>query len=513
MLQGQSEPGGTEALIAVDSTAWRQLFSKTATTAPRPVFSLAPGSIASALQVAGRFFAGGLTSRTPGSGLVDAAAQRVSALLGEFPDPAGFVKCSSFSCNIDCLSVADQFTVRVPSPDGRYAESFPIGSRIRLYLRNDNVYAGNPTLMHDGIIVDRRCHVTSQEGTVLELTGADRGWFLLNCHAKEWTRLQSTSLLGLIQRPEFIDPSWGIDCSNPSTDGEINRLIRQRLKQAPQVAANFLYALLSRMLQWIQVDAGQTPMDVLQPYLRRLNLLCGVTIDGRLQLWRPNYDRQPSYQINLRIDKGDWPQNNALQCSMSERLDKVYTDVTVVGEIVGQALAQKNPLAGQNAGKVKGRFHNQVLPFNRRLVVSDGEIFRSDDAAACAQWYYKREAFDSWSATYTVNQHWQKYGGQARWWNADEMVEVHDECMGVNGKLWIQAVRLDGDMKNGFTTTLICRKPYLLQANFGVAHSPPRVPTSPPTNTGTPTTDTKTVPPGAKPGQPTTTITTTEVKH
>ena len=373
------------------------------------------------------------------------------------------VNTVAFSYSSDVCQLGDPFSVRVPDPRGIYRDKFVKGQTIKLSMRNPNVEGGGLTTKCLGIIVDR-VRTCNSGGTALELTCADLGWHLLNCDAPYWGDVQNGTLYDLLTDPDWISPTWGIRAI--ATDNETNRLIKQRINQGRAQQAIDLQQALG-LLTYIQVEPGDKIADHLATYARRLNRLINVSADGYLQIWRPDYNRDPLFAIELHeIDDPARNKNNVLDVSISDSISDVYTEVNCVWEQVG---GDTNPdPANQNWGKDVGSFVNEfALPFYRRCSFSDGDLYNNDDAKAQSFWRYSKGIFDSFQAVYTVKGHWQKPAGATRayWWESDQMCSVNDTVNGLSGLFYVAAVRCDRD-ERGDRTIVTLRKP-ALQASFG----------------------------------------------
>lgn len=397
-----------------------------------------------------------------------------NAVYGSDSNQLKLVNTVSFSYSSDCLQLGDPFTVTIPNPRGQYTDKFFRGQTVELYLRNPNVLGNQPTLKHTGIITRRR-QSCSGSGTVIQLTCNDLGWHLANNDAPLWYVLDYAKLVHLLQDERWIDPSWGFKGIRISN--AVNRSLRQNVNNG-RAQAQLDQAALGTLVH-IQVEVGDKVADQLTEYCRRMNRLLSVSCDGYLQVWLPDYDREPLFRLELH-DLSDPARNRnaVLDCFVEEDLAGIYTNITCVGEMVGGDLAL-DP-ADQNASKRRGDFVNEwALPFRRRMGIADGNIFERNEARLQAEWAYNRGIFDSWQAVYVVRGHWQRPAGSQRayWWESDQMVAINDSVNGLFGTFWISAVRCDRD-DNGDRTFITVRKP-CLQASFGQYKRPPRILGSP----------------------------------
>ena len=384
--------------------------------------------------------------------------------------PPTLVNTVAFSYSSDIMQLGDVFTVTIPNPRGYYTGKFIRGQCVQLFLRNPNVNGNQLTLKHLGIIVEKQVS-SSSRGSVIQLTCADLGWHLANNDAPLWTPLNGVKWLDLLRSPKWIDPSWGI--RGIATDNEFNR----RLKQGgviPQGRAQYALDLQALgTLVYIQVEPGDKISEILTRYCRLVNRLVNVSCDGLIQIWLPDYQREPLFRLELHdYDDPNRNRNNILEYHNSENISTLYTYVTCVGENVGGEFA---PGVNQNSQKRIGSLvDNKILPFRHNVNFADGEIFADDTAQKQARWFYNRGIWDSWQAVYVVRGHWQQQQGKrAYWWESDQMCSVADYVNGLFGTFYIAAVRCDRD-DNGDRTFITLRKS-CLTASFGVFPPQPKI--------------------------------------
>lgn len=439
MIQSQREDASTEAIIELTDSPQTSYGGPSSSSAV--LGQSAVDSVARALQ----------TGYAP----TESSATRI-------------VNTVQFSYSSDVLQLGDPFSLVIPDPRGTYRDKFLVGQTVRVSLRNPNVDGGALTLKALGIITSRT-RTSNGSGTVLQITGADLGWHLQNCHAPPWYNLQKPTWEQLLSDPKWIHPSWGIRGWRESN--EINRRLKQRLNQG-RAAAIIELQLALQVLTYIQVEPGDTIADHLAAYARRINCLINVSCDGYLQIWRPDYNREPLFSIEYHdVAEFEKDKNNVLDCTMSSTIDGRYTQVSCIWERLDEDLTP-NP-TNQNFGKYNHSFINEhALPFYRLFAFSDGDLYNDTDAKAQALWRYNKGVFDSWQVVYTCRGHWQKNAGQQRayWWESDQMCAVNDTVNGIRGNFYIASVRCDRD-ERGDRTIITLRKP-CLQANFGVYRQP-----------------------------------------
>ncbi len=348
-----------------------------------------------------------------------------------------------------------------------YRDKLVPGASVRLYLSNPSVGGGARTQKVTGVITQREV-VSDARGTVIRITGADLGWHLMHNDAPLWFNLRGTTLDRLLEAciaPQNVfkgdrDPGWGF--RGVRTSNLENRALKTRLRFTPGEREAFRQATLSGTFLWVQVQPGQKIADLLIMFARRLGFLVGVSADGWLQVWIPNYSQAPLYTVHYH-DAGDRDanKNNVQLARRVDALDTIWTRVNVVGEkpyLTEAELAKKT--FAPNVGKFRGKAaHDDALPFLHRLLFTDSEIDQHT-ADLRAEWRYQRGLFDAQTVTYQLRGHHQ--GGT--WWESDTMCEVHDSVLGLDGNYYVASVQCQRDMQGGDTTMLTIKKPDLLGA-------------------------------------------------
>ena len=371
----------------------------------------------------------------------------------------------SWAASQDVLMIGDPFSVTIPNPRGSYTKKLEEGAKVELLLSNPGVRGGAPALTHTGLVVERDAASDPSTGSVIRLQCADRGWHLLNNCPRflvngQAQLIEKTTLLKLIQR-FAANPTWGFAdvAGNVTvrTDDETSRRLRLGLPptraQAQALASDDL--IVYRMI----VEPGQSVADLLTSAAKRLNRLIGVSADGVLQVWNPDYKQKPLYRLDYhREDDPDVVRNNVLAARARWSAAGLYTRVEVVGQVVGWYPQDPNDLA---PGRFSAVATSSVVPFDHELTYAEGELWQPSLAPYAAKWKMNRAAYDSFEAVYRVRGHHQN----GSWWTAGTMCEVHDSVNGLEGEYFVGAVTLlrslDGDQ-----TEVTIKRPGLLASSF-----------------------------------------------
>lgn len=433
---------------------------------------------------AGAAAAASLGPSIVGSGAAAAAASAAMAARG-VPPPMEIDEVKDFDLVDDVLAVGDESHFTIVNYRDKYTDSLFVGASVKVYFRNSYVQNGRLALAHSGIITRRV--VEPRRGTI-KITTADKGWHLANNSAPLWYRLTKGRFTTLIDPAAYqkgrrgtkhylIDPSWGIKgwTSDPIKKNNLNQG-----RRGIQLALNIQAA--NDPIHVIQAEPGDSVLDLMSTYARRKNLFITVGVNEKeesyIRAWRPDYSRAPAYE--LRCTRNE---SFIVESSMHESLDTIWTDVECIGEQDGLEIID---VTDPNTGKKRGAFYNPAaLPFLHRQTFGDGEVYKEDLARAVAGWRARRGLYDSWYVQYKVPDHYQvRPPGTGLWWEADEMVSLEDDALGLRGVFYISAVQYQGSSApggGGDVTILTLRKPGLMSPAFGEMPNYPIIKGSPKT--------------------------------
>jgi hypothetical protein len=372
-----------------------------------------------------------------------------------------------FSYSSDVLAVGDECSfVIVGDRTGERIKALRMGATVQLFLRNPAVNGGNRTLKHLGLITDRK---TSLKQGTIRVTSADLGWLLVNCSAPLWRSLRKATFGDLVDPSSlhtFIDKSFGFAGLRIDDANLKNRSLKLGKAQAVAQQQRVLDPAYA-----IQIEAGDSQYDVMSKYAQRFNRLIGVSVDGYIQVWNPDYNRPPAYQ--LRVDTSN---TAVIECEQIDTIMTRYTDVVCVGEIVGYQGGQD--VNDPNAGHRRGAFYNRnILPFHRLFTFGDGEMWNRDMAKKQAEWRYKRGMYDAHYLAISVVDHYQALPGPlqgASWYESDQMIRVTIPSLGlVDALYYVGSAVCESTVREGDITHLNLRLPYFLSASFGTWRTPP----------------------------------------
>jgi len=376
-----------------------------------------------------------------------APASEIPEFTFETKPPAEYTLCKSWSLDFDLQQLGDPFSVEIDNADGRHTGKFRKWDEVGVYLSDKRVNE-SWTQLYDGIITNVSARSTP-EGDVITITGADRGWFLVNCHVRPWVSLEVSTWETMVAK--VCDSSWGLTAA-------IGNDVNHHIKQGRAGAARFYATPALTKPPPFQTDVGQSPADVLLHYGKIAKLLIGV-VGRKVQIFKPNYARPTDYVVEaFRSTDSRRNQGNIIQADKTEDNSGDYTEVRCYSSVVAPRLEKEtdNPHAGEYWGTVK--HPGSCGAFNRLNAFSDGEQMGKSLCEARAEWKHQRGLFDSW--TYSARVYGVSQGGL--YFAPDSMIEVDDRINGVRGNYYLTAVRMACNFSSGVTSQLTIKKPRLL---------------------------------------------------
>lgn len=375
---------------------------------------------------------------------------------------------SQYCYDSDILQLGDPFSVNVPDPRARFS-SVRVGNPIQLNIASPQVGNGQKVQKVTGVVTQVTRSVDRSGASILNVAGADIGWFLVNCDAPIWKKLAGRTFDGLYDL--LVDKSWGF------TGFDTNNDRNARVKLGGNYARSVATLGHGDKPPIIQIEPGDKPADYFIQYAKLANKLVNVSFDGKLQLFKPRYDTPVAYTFYHYRDGRAKGKNNVKRAKLTESLATRYNKAICVGTRLIPLVVGQDP-NDPNANSFRGTFSraqaliagaagpapdpNQLapLPFSRLVAFADPDRLNKTQATARAQWMINRGDFDSWQYEIEVPGHSQ--GGN--FFEPETMCQVHDEYFGLEGHFYVSAVRYDRDDRDGTRTTLTIRQPNLLAA-------------------------------------------------
>lgn len=382
----------------------------------------------------------------------------ISLQIGPSPQQE-FRDLVEYSIDANGLSLCDCFSVKVANPFGARTGAINVGDAVNVYASDPRVRGGAKVpLLSGGIITDLDEDSDGDAGTVWNISGADKGWHLVNDCGPLFKGLNGLTFGKMIDA--VLHPSWGF--GSPS---RLDNLQNRRISQG-RAAIAAARAPVDTFIPPICFEAGDMIADKLVTYARRAKHLVGVSVDGFLQIYQPDYSTESVGTLHYhKPSESTRKLNNVKRGRIRKNIDGLYTDVVCVGTVVlPEALPDRfNP----HAGNFRGKYSDQtILPFRRFLSFSDGDVGVNgpgsdlQQATARAAWKAKRGLFDAWTAEYTYKGH----VINGTFFAPDTMIGIDDTIHNVSGNHYVVARRLVRSKGQGTVTMLTLKKPNLLSA-------------------------------------------------
>jgi prophage tail gpP-like protein len=245
-------------------------------------------------------------------------------------------------------------------------------------------------------------------------------------------------------------------------DGDANA----RLKHGRQVIVQNLNPNLKAILPFIQVEIGQSPIELLKLYASREGLLINVGARGELLFFRPNYENQALYAVEFfpSTDANRVNNNVVGTPTLTQDIDGVVSKTDCWSTVV-------IPPKIQNSENPNEQFRHDFfvpdanpLPFNRLLTFSDQEAISPQLRKNRAKWKWQMGMFQSWTYEIEVQGHsytFDKSEGGA-FYVSNTMISVNDQVNKVQGTYYVQSARRSCMLRDGLRTKLTIRRPGLL---------------------------------------------------
>lgn len=364
---------------------------------------------------------------------------------------------SQYSYDSDILQLGDPFSVIVPDPHNRFS-SVVEGQTISLNMASPLVGNGQRVQKIKGVVTQVMRSSDRNGGRVLNVAGADLGWFLVNCDAPIWKRLAGQTFQGLFNL--LVDSTWGLSGFRAGNDQNV------KIKMGGNYARSIATAGPADKPPIVQIEPGDKPADIFIQYAKLANKLVNVSSDGYLQLFKPRYDTPVAYTFYHYDDADRAKKNNVQSSRLTRTLASRFSKAVCVGTNLIPISSQLATGNDPNANSFRGTYtrtsttQQANLSFNRLTAFADADRLSKAQATARAKWKVQRGDFDAWVYEITVKGHSQ--GGN--FYEPDTLCNVFDTVWGFEGKFYISAVRYDRSAEHGTTTTLTIRLPNLLAA-------------------------------------------------
>lgn len=352
------------------------------------------------------------------------------------------------------LRIADTFSVTLPAPEGRVlgadgsrvpmADVATMGQSVEFALSDPSVQGGARITKLRGVVTGRRMQADRDSGTVLQVTGADLGWWLSSCgqvfrnlRGVKWiTWLQKNLGLTVDATGAVIKDAFGWGFQGVRAGNFVNRSLRLGRQV---VQSDFQQEIQPSIIEpRFQIDVGQTLDSMMIQFAKLDHFLVNVSSDGFLQFFQPHYNQAPLYSFfHFPASDARHRQNNVIGPILEESADPLYTKIECWSTVVDTT---DNDPFDPNAGRYRGRFpktgETTTLPAHRLYTFTDTEQMGKDRVDARAKWQWQRGLFDSWTYTFETVGHSQNGIPFVE----DTMCELHEAVYGLDGLFYVSQV-------------------------------------------------------------------------
>lgn len=289
----------------------------------------------------------------------------------------------SYEIESDIFTPADAFSFVAPNPDGELAGVISKEDDVAIEINDELVMVGNV----DDVVYD-----VDDGGSVVRITGRDRGRFLVDCSSPV-VSLHGQTLKSLAER---IAGAW------------IPTWLVQDGVALPHVKK-------------MKVDPGESPLDVLTRFAEQAKVIIWVDEEGRGVIGRPDYSQPEDFSLYRFGGKSPYRKNNnVLRGTVTESSRDQFSQVTVLSQCSSRGLFSSG------ASKIKSYAREPSIHNKPRVVT--GQATSAAQAKTLAERQVQRAAFDAWKAEYTVAGH----ENSGKLWRTNTLCMLVDELAGVS---------------------------------------------------------------------------------
>lgn len=338
----------------------------------------------------------------------------------------------SYSVEADLYTADDAFSLEVAAPEIEIKR----GQKCELYV--------NDTLELTGII-DKRSRKCDKNGSLtIRIEGRDLMGLLVDSYCEEFVTVQGKKLSELaamlLKTVPFINRK----------QIQYQENIVGKLKGKKKAVDTPLIGYMDTPQKISQIEPGMTKFEVLRTYSASRGLMFFALPDGTLVFGRPKAKGEPMFTLTCtKIGVG----NNVLEGEEIDDISKRYSRVTVLGQQQGQEDF------GMDAHKIttKGVVEDKEFPFYKPFVTRDNND--SQSPALHARFLVEQQRHQGYQLHYKVQGHSQN----GKNWQINELCQVHDTVLGVDGVFLIYGRTFERSKTDGTTTRLKLGPPGLVQ--------------------------------------------------
>lgn len=318
----------------------------------------------------------------------------------------------SYEIDSDMMTPADAFHLAASNAGGVMVGVVEPEQEVRVVVDGAVVLLGR---------VDEVAYEGTADGATVQITGRDRGRYLVDCSAAV-VSLQNQTLKTLAEAlagngtaakpgPGWI-PVW-------------------------QVSGNRALPAVKKA----KVDPGDSVLDVLTRYAEAAGMIIWLDEQGRGIIGRPDYTQKPLFSIYRYLPSSEMrSRNNTLSGTVTSSTRERFSQVAVLSQVANRKSAaglfsggsrSLFSTRGRSASKLRG------VALDAALVAANvhkprcvtGQCANTAQCSAKATETVQRAQFEGWTATYTVKGH----GQGDELWRVNTLCTLIDELAGVTG--------------------------------------------------------------------------------
>jgi len=338
----------------------------------------------------------------------------------------------SYTVEADLYTADDAFSMELAAPEIEITR----GQRCELYV--------NDTLELTGIL-DKRSRKYGKSGSlVIRTEGRDLMGLLVDSYCEEFVSVQGQKVSELaamlLKTVPFINRK----------QIQYQENIVGKLKGKKKAVDTPLVGYLDTPQKISQIEPGMTVFEVLRTYSASRGLMFYALPDGTLVFGRPNAKGEPMFTLTCTKSGIG---NSVLEGEEIDDISKRYSKITVLGQQQGQEDF------GMDATKIttKGVVEDKEFPFYKPFVTRDNND--SQSPALHARFLLEQQRHQGYQLHYKVQGHSQN----GKNWQINELCQVHDEVLGIDGVYLIYGRTFERSRADGTITRLKLGPPGLVQ--------------------------------------------------
>lgn len=336
-----------------------------------------------------------------------------------------------YTIESDIYTADDAFSLELANPEVEIRR----GQKCELYVNDQLELTG---------IIDKVSRKYGKAGLTLRVEGRDLMGLLVDSYCEQFVTVQGMKLSALaemlLKTVPFINRKKIIYQEN----------IVGKLKGKKKATDQPLIGYLDTPQKLSQIEPGMTVFEVLRNYAASRGLMFFLLPDGTFVFGRPKAKGEPAYNLVCTL-AGEG--NNVLEGEEIDDISKRYSKITVIGQQQGQEGF------GMDATQIhtKASAEDKEFPFYKPFVAKDNND--SQGPALHARFLREQQRHQGYQLHYRVQGH----GQNSNNWQINELCQVHDEVLGIDGVFLIYGRTMERSRQSGTTTSLKLGPPGLVQ--------------------------------------------------